>query len=103
MPRDITHQLQAAIALAVASGKTREEIDKMAYLMRQEAQAEEGAPLVPDDKPLPEAVPVTPSVDLSDVAVAPLPEPKPKARPKTRPKARRAPPPPSDDDMPPAA
>jgi hypothetical protein len=54
MPRDITYQIQAAVAEALSHGATREQIDKLIYQMRQKAQEEEesSGPIdVPDDDP----------------------------------------------------
>jgi hypothetical protein len=42
MPRDITYQIQAAIAEAIAHGATREQVEKLSYQMRQRAMMEEG-------------------------------------------------------------
>jgi hypothetical protein len=58
MPKDLTYQINAAVAEALSHGASRAEIEKLVYLMRQRAMAEEqgskpiDVPLdVPDDEP----------------------------------------------------
>jgi hypothetical protein len=47
--RELTHRVQAAVAKAIASGKKREEIERMIYDMRQAALKEEEAEKTPPD------------------------------------------------------
>jgi hypothetical protein len=53
--RDLTHEIQATVAKAVASGKTREQVERLIYDMRQAALAEEAAEKATPDDALPPA------------------------------------------------
>jgi hypothetical protein len=52
MTKDLTHAIQAAVAKAIASGQSREQVEREIYEMRQAAMREEEedrVPLLPDD------------------------------------------------------
>jgi hypothetical protein len=57
--RDLTYQIQAAIAEAISHGATRAQVEELAYRMRQAAAKEEASseslPVPDDDPPPPKA------------------------------------------------
>jgi hypothetical protein len=48
MTKDLTHAIQAAVAKAIASGQSREQVERMIYEMRQAAMKEEETDKPPD-------------------------------------------------------